>query len=130
MVYLMSADGTGVRSVGPGMGGGWMDDQRHVWYMDYPASMTAGLPCYGVMDLDGEVVERWCGPKPNQGLKHSQCDSPDKKQMAFLDLPDGDVSFPVTDEELTRIELYVADTDGSNVQRLTFNDFYDGHCSW
>ncbi len=130
MVYLMSADGTDVRSVGPGMGGGWMDDERQVWYMDYPASMAAGVPCYGVMDLEGNVMEQWCGAKPNQGLKHSQCDSPDGMAIAFLDLPDGDVSFPVADEELSRVELYVAGADGSNVRRLTFNDYYDGHCSW
>jgi hypothetical protein len=40
------------------------------------------------------------------------------------------VSFPVADEELSRVELYVAGADGSNVRRLTFNDYYDGHCSW
>ena len=129
-MYIMGSDGSDVRAIGPGYGGGWTDDEHHVWYMDYPASMKNGVPCYGVMDLDGTVVEQWCGRKPNQGLKHAMCYSPDMTQIAFPDTPDGDVSFPVTEEQLNKAELYVADADGSNVRRLTFNDTYEGHCSW
>jgi TolB protein len=130
MVYLMDSDGSNVRVIGPGLGGWWAEDEHHLWYMDHPASMENAVPCYGMMDLEGTVVERWCGPKGNLGLKHGQCSSPDKTQIAFLDTPDGTVSFPVTEEELNKAELYVAAADGSNVQRLTVNDYYDGHCSW
>jgi len=129
MVYVMDADGSNERAIGPGTGGWWADDHR-LWYMDYPASMEKGVPCFGTMDLEGTVVEEWCGAKGSLGLKHSQCPSPSKTQIAFLEIPDGDVSFPVTEEELNKIELYVGAANGSNVRRLTFNDFYDGHCSW
>jgi hypothetical protein len=63
-------------------------------------------------------------------MKHGQCPSPDKTQIAFLDVPDGEVSFPVTEEQMNRAELYVAAVDGSDLRRLTFNEYYDGHCNW
>jgi Tol biopolymer transport system component len=128
-IYIMESDGSDVRAIGTGLGGGW-EDEDHVWFMDYPASEENGLPCYGVMDLEGQVVERWCGPDPNLGLKHAQCTSPDSTQIAFTAIPDGEISFPITAEQMNALELYVADADGSNVRRLTFNDYYDGHCSW
>jgi Tol biopolymer transport system component len=130
MIYIMESDGSDVRAIGTGLGGGWAYDENHIWFMDYPASEKDGVPCYGVMDLEGSVVEQWCGAKPNQGLKHANCYSPDSAQIAFTAPPDGEVSFPVTPEQMNSLELYVADADGSNVQRLTFNDYYDGHCSW
>jgi Tol biopolymer transport system component len=130
MIYIMESDGSDVRTIGTGLGGGWAHDENHLWFMDYPASENNGVPCYGVMDLEGSVAERWCGPNPNLGLKHAQCVSPDETQIAFTAPPDGEVSFPVTAEQMDKLELYVADADGSNVQRLTFNDYYDGHCSW
>jgi Tol biopolymer transport system component len=130
MVYLMHSDGSNVRAVGQGLGGGWADDENHLWYMDYPASMENGVPCYGMMDFEGSVMEQWCGPRASQGMKHGQCPSPDKTQIAFLDVPDGEVSFPVTEEQMNRAELYVAAVDGSDLRRLTFNEYYDGHCSW
>jgi Tol biopolymer transport system component len=130
MIYIMESDGSDVRAIGTGLGGGWAHDENHLWFMDYPASEETGVPCYGVMDLEGSVVERWCGPKPSRGLQHSICYSPDSTHIAFPALPDGEVSFPVTAEQTNQLELYVADADGSNVRRLTFNDYYDGHCSW
>jgi TolB protein len=130
MIYLMKADGSGARAIGPGLGGGWAEGEHQVWYMDYPASIKNGVPCYGVMDLEGTVVEQWCGRKPNQGLKHAMCYAPDETQIAFPAIPDGEASFPVTEEELNKAELYVADANGSNVRRLTFNETYEGHCSW
>lgn len=129
-IYIMNSDGSDVRAIGTGLGGGWAQDENHIWFMDYPASEENGVPCFGVMDLEGSVVERWCGPQPNLGLKHAQCVSPDSKQIAFTAIPDGEVSFPVTAGQMSALELYVANADGSNVRRLTFNDYYDGHCSW
>lgn len=129
-MYIMGSDGRDVRAIGPGFAGGWADSEDLVWYMDYPASIEKGVPCYGVMDLSGTVVEEWCGRKPNQGLRHFMCYSFDRTQMAFPDTPDGDLSFPITAEQLGKMELYVADADGSNLRRLTFNDTYEGHCSW
>jgi Tol biopolymer transport system component len=130
MVYVMESEGNNVRAIGPGHGGGWADVENHLWYLDYPAAAKSGVPSYGVMDLEGRVVEQWCGRGPNPGLKHGMCYSPDMTQVAFVAIPDGEISFPVTEEELVKVELYVADADGSSVRRLTFNDYFDGHCSW
>mgnify|MGYP000514805967 CR=1 FL=1 len=33
-------------------------------------------------------------------------------------------------EASRKLEVFAVDVDGANVQRLTFNDFYDGHCTW
>lgn len=129
-VYVMDADGGNVRRIGPGFGGGWEDDGDHLWYMDYPASASNGVPCYGRMDLEGRVVERWCGKGVYPSIRHSMCYSPDKSRVAFVAIPDGTVSFPVTEEEMNRAEVFMADADGSNVHRLTTNDYYDGHCTW
>ncbi len=130
MIYIMQADGGDVQVIGPGYGGGWTDDENGVWFLDYPASMKSGTLCYGVMDLEGTLVEEWCGPKPNQGHKHMQCSSQDRTRIAFTAIPDGVMSFPPAPEELARLELYVGEADGSEARRLTFNDYYDGHCSW
>lgn len=130
MIYIMKSDGSDVRAIGTGLGGGWTSVENHLWFMDYPAAEQKGVPCYGVMDLEGSVVERWCGPKPNKGLQHATCYSREGTHIAFTAIPDGEVSFPVTAEQMERLELHVAEADGSNLQRLTFNEFYDGHCSW
>jgi TolB protein len=129
-IYVMDADGSNVRMIGPGHGGMWTADGRGLWFMDYPASREAGEPCYGMMDLDGSVLRRWCGPEGNTGLKHMQCLSPDRSQVAFMALPDASLSYPATEEELERAEIFVANVDGSNLRRLTTNEHYDGHCSW
>ncbi len=95
--------------------------------MDYPASEESGVPCHGVMNLEGTVLERGCDyDRVNGPCGHY----PDGTRVAFTAMPEGAISFPVTEEELAKVELYVADTDGSNAQRLTFNDYCDGHCSW
>ena len=90
----------------------------------------AAINCDGVMDLEGTVVERWCGKTPNHGVKVPCGYSLNKAQIAFGAIPDGEMSFPVTEEESRKGEVYVANADGSNVRRLTFNDYSDGHCSW
>jgi Tol biopolymer transport system component len=127
VIYIMDADGSDVRAIGPGWGGEWLRDSDLIRYMDYPASEKSGVPCYGVMDLEGRVVEQGCD---YDRVKRPCGRSPDGTQVAFTGMPDGAISFPVTEEELVKIELFVADADGSNARRLTFNDHYDGHCSW
>jgi Tol biopolymer transport system component len=119
MIYIMDADGSDVRRIGPGFGGRWLPDRDLIQYRDYPASEEAGDLCFGMMDLQGTVVEEWCGERPGE-----------VERGCFTDIPDGEWSFPLTEEDFRKIEVYVADADGSNVRRLTFNDYYDGHCSW
>ena len=119
MIYVMDSDGTNVRAIGPGWGGEWERDTGHIVYMDGPASEESGQPCYGVMDLEGTIVEQWCGDRPDE-----------VPRGCFTDIPDGEISYPATEEDFVRLELFVADPDGSNVRRLTFNEYYDGHCNW
>ena len=51
--------------------------------------------------------------------------SPDGKRILF-----GSTRDQSSDNPLEAAELYVMDADGSNVQRLTFNDAFDGHPRW
>ncbi|NIN72604.1 MAG: hypothetical protein GTO46_11925 [Gemmatimonadetes bacterium] len=128
MIYIMDSDGSDVRAIGPGWGGEWMRDTGHIRYMDYPASEKNGVRCFGVLDLEGTVVEQGCDYDP---VKRGGCGySPDGTQVAFTATLDGVTRFPVTEEESRKREVYVVDVDGSNMRRLTFNDYYDGHCSW
>jgi TolB protein len=110
-IYVMEADGSEV-------------------YLDYPKSLESGAPCYGVMDLEGTVVEEWCGRGLYPSFRHGMCYSTDGTEVAFVAIPDDEISFPVTEDQMEKSEVYVADADGSNVRRLTHNDSYDGHCSW
>ncbi len=129
-IYIMGADGSNVRMIGPGHGGTFSDDGRYLTYMDYPASMERGAPCYGRMDLEGVVVEQWCGPQGNLGVRHAQCWSTDRTRVAFVATPNGSVPFPAGDGDFVRLELYVANADGSGLQQLTDNEYYEGHCTW
>jgi Tol biopolymer transport system component len=129
-IYVMEFDGSEVRAIGAGSTGGWADDESHVWYLDYPRSLESGAPCYGVMDLEGTVVEEWCGRGLYPSFRHGMCYSTDGTEVAFVAIPDDEIGFPVTEDQMEKFEVYVADADGSNVRRLTHNDSYDGHCSW
>ena len=51
--------------------------------------------------------------------------SPDGKKIAFSSDRDGK-----SKKWRDNFEMYVMDADGSKVQRLTFNQAWDGHPDW
>jgi len=85
------------------------------------------------MDPDGSNVRRLTHTT-DKGESSSDAQwSPDGKKIAFLSgsgrqIRDGDKSR--LERWMDNREIYVMDADGSNVQRLTFNNAYDGHHAW
>ena len=88
------------------------------------------------MSLDGTVLESRCGQGEEgflsieAGLESPACRSPDGEWVAFHALPEGSATYPITTMAADQLEVFVARPDGSDVRRLTFNDFYEGHCAW
>jgi hypothetical protein len=104
--------------------------------MDIARSMAAETRCGGIMTMDGTVIESRCEEGDGrflsieEGLEFPSCRSPDGEWVGIHALPEGSAPYPVTLETSDRLEVFVARPDGSELRRLTFNDFYEGHCAW
>ena len=140
-VYMMGRDGGPARLIGPGWGICLhpADDHHsvaHVCFMDIARSTVEETRCGGVMSLDGAVLESSCGQGEQgflsieEGLESPACRSPDGEWVAFHALPEGSAAYPITLEVSDRLELFVARPGGSDLRRLTNNDYYEGHCAW
>jgi TolB protein len=88
----------------------WAPGGRRIAYTSYK-NMTAGLY---ILDLD----EGKFRPVSTRGTNFGACFSPDGKKLAFCSTMDGNS------------EIYVADGDGKNIRRLTFNSAIDTAPSW
>jgi TolB protein len=88
----------------------WSPDQRVIVFTSY----RAGNPdLYLLYPYEGKLV-----PVSTKGTNFSGAFSPDGKKLAFCSTRDGNA------------EIYVANADGSNIRRITFNSAIDTAPSW
>jgi TolB protein len=88
----------------------WSPDGKKIAYTSYK-NLVAGLY---LLDLEAGKVS----PVSTQGTNYSPSFSPDGKKLAFCSTMDGNT------------EIYVANSDGKNIRRLTFNEAIDSSPSW
>ncbi len=113
-LYMMDYDGANatrltfnkVRDYMPA----WAADGRHIAYTSYK-NMAAGLY---LLDLDQGRFQA----VSTRGTNFAPSFSPDGKKLAFCSTMDGNS------------EIYLANSDGKNVHRLTFNSAIDTAPSW
>ena len=125
-IYLIEIDGSNLRRLTGDTG-----DQAPDWSPDgkwiaFDTTRDGNFEIY-VMKADGSNQRRL--------TNHFNVDSrpswsPDGKQIVF----NSSRHVPHKTEEniagYRTYEIYVMDSDGSNVRRLTFNDTFDGHPDW
>ncbi|MGB9764662.1 MAG: Tol-Pal system beta propeller repeat protein TolB [Candidatus Saccharicenans sp.] len=88
----------------------WSPDQRAIVFTSY----RAGNPdLYILYPYEGKMV-----PVSTKGTNFSGAFSPDGKKLAFCSTRDGNA------------EIYVANADGTNIRRITFNSAIDTAPSW
>ncbi len=88
----------------------WSPDQRAIVFTSY----RAGNPdLYILHPYEGKLV-----PVSTKGTNFAGAFSPDGKKLAFCSTRDGNA------------EIYVANADGSNVRRITFNSAIDTAPTW
>jgi len=106
-VYVLNADGTGIRNLTPGPGSdrssAWSPDGRRIVFV----SERDGQPDLYVMAADGSDVMRLTkSPDAEEGPLWS----PDGRRIAFVvDLPD---------PAWSHVAVYVVNSDGSGLRRL------------
>jgi TolB protein len=113
-IYIMDYDGAGqtritfnkIRDYMPA----WSPDQRRIVYTTYKRS-NPDLVILSVYEGKSTVVS-------SRGTNFSGAFSPDGKKLAFCSTMDGNA------------EIYVADAEGKNVRRLTFNSAIETAPSW
>jgi TolB protein len=88
----------------------WSPDGKKIAYTSYK-NLNAGLY---ILDLEAGKVS----PVSTRGTNFSPSFSPDGKRLAFCSTMDGNT------------EIYVANSDGKNTKRLTFNEAIDSSPSW
>ncbi len=88
----------------------WSPDGKTIAYTSYK-NLTAGLY---LLNLEAGKVTA----VSTRGTNFSPCFSPDGKKLAFCSTMDGNT------------EIYISDSDGKNVRRLTFNESIDASPSW
>jgi TolB protein len=88
----------------------WSPDQRAIAFTSY----RAGNPdLYILYPYEGKIV-----PVSTKGTNFAAAFSPDGKKLAFCSTRDGNA------------EIYVANADGSNIRRITFNSAIDTAPTW
>ncbi len=88
----------------------WSPDQRAIVFTSY---RTGNPDLYLLYPYEGKLV-----PVSTRGTNFSGAFSPDGKKLAFCSTRDGNA------------EIYVANADGSNVRRITFNSAIDTAPTW
>lgn len=132
-IYVMDAKGSNIRQLThtPGKGNWdprWAPDKTRIVFASNrngtlfkPAD--ADVDVY-VMDSDGSNVQ--------QLTIHERASrpywSPDGKKIMFMSCRDCKTA--TIKECQFKAELYVMNSDGSNMKRLTYNDYHDGHPGW
>ncbi len=126
-IYVMETDGSNVQRIThtPVRDAGsfapeWSPDGQKIVF---DSTRDGNFEIY-VIDADGSNVQR---------LTHSDkvdarpAWSPDGQRIVFHSRRDGSSDEPRIWAEF---EIYVMDADGGNVERLTFNNHFDGHPDW
>lgn len=88
----------------------WSPDQRALVFTSYRAGNPDLIVLY---PYEGKMV-----PVSTRGTNFSGAFSPDGKKLAFCSSRDGNA------------EIYVANADGTNIRRITFNSAIDTAPSW
>jgi len=88
----------------------WSPDGKKIAYTSYK-NLNAGLY---MLDLEAGKVS----PVSTRGTNFSPSFSPDGKRLLFCSTMDGNT------------EIYIANADGKNIKRLTFNEAIDSSPSW
>jgi len=89
----------------------WSADGKKIAFTSYKKLGEAGLY---LLDLEAGKIT----PVATRGTNFSPSFSPDAKKLAFCSTTDGNA------------EIYVANADGKNIKRLTFNEATDTSPSW
>ena len=134
-IYVMSVDGSNVKRLTdtPGTAANrksfkpvWSPDGKRFAFnstRDRSSDNPAEVVEIYTMDTDGSNVRRLTHTTDEGYPSFDAKWSPDGKKIAFIS------PLPGAQWSESR-EIYVRDADGSNVQRLTFNEAYDRHHDW
>ncbi len=123
-IYVMDADGGNVRRLTQNpvadAGADWSPDGARITFR----SLRDGPWQIYVMDADGGNVRRLThDSKASYRANWSR----DGTKIVFVSTRDGT---PATESEGGAYEIYVMNSDGSNVRRITHNPVFDGHPDW
>ncbi len=110
-IHVMDADGGDVRVLGSGALPRWSPDGSRIAFVDQFQTH--------VMNGDGSERTKLTS---TDGRALYPVWSPDGSKIAFSFLPRGG--------GIEGSEIFVMDTDGSNLARLTSNQTFDGHAYW
>ena len=111
-IHVMNADGSGSRLIRSGGSyPAWSPDGQEIAFSVWRNGFRVH-----VMDTDGFVRRRLRG-----GHNENPAWSPDGQRIAFRS---------VRLDHWENDEIYVMDADGSNAERLTYSDGYDGGATW
>jgi len=145
-IYVMATDGSNVKRLTDTGGSGkprWSPDGQRILFVstgDRRSDQPLEIVELYVMNADGSNVRRLTYTTDKGESSFDGVWSPDGRKIAFVsgsgatsraaeetrDLATTDVSA----RWFASREIYVMDVDGSNMQRLTFNDAFDGHPQW
>jgi len=116
-IYVMNADGTGEKrltniTTGDACGPAWSHDGKKVAFYAFALTHPSRNPAIWVMDPDGANLK--------QLTEHavSPTWSPDDRQIAFAS------------DRVGKFQIYVMNSDGSNVRRLTNDKGEDSSPAW
>jgi len=109
VLYVMNADGSGLRRLGPGTDPAWSPDGKRIAFAGL-LEVKAGIY---IANADGSEQVRL-----TQGSDWQPTWSPDGRRIAFMSFRKGNR------------EIFVMNADGSGMQNLTRNPWEDRHPSW
>ncbi len=134
-IYVMRPDGSNVRRLtytpGKSLGSehpAWSPDGKRMAFdstWDRTCKKCRDLQELYVMNADGSDLHQLTHAQGKRTSSLTPVWAPDGKKIAFGSDRDGK-----SKDRRDNFEIYVMDANGSNLQRLTFNQAWDGHLNW